>query len=82
MSSYDSSHSKVAVSPAVTVTSVRGRINPMDRAEQEEDGSSENFGAQVVQDSQRPPTLDKTEASKINLELIGSTFTDSQPVKT
>lgn len=37
MSSYDSSHSKVAVSPAVTVTSFRGRISPMDRAEQEED---------------------------------------------
>lgn len=37
MSSYDSSHSKVAVSPAVTVTSVRGCISPMDRAAQEED---------------------------------------------
>ena len=38
MPSYDSSHSKVAVSPAVTVTSFRGRIRPMDRAgEKEED---------------------------------------------
>lgn len=36
MPSYDSSHSKVAVSPAVTVTSFRGRSSPMERAEEEE----------------------------------------------
>lgn len=37
MPSYDSSHSKVAVSPAVTVTSFRGCSSPMDRAEEEEE---------------------------------------------
>lgn len=47
MPSYDSSHSKVAVSPAVTVTSVRGRISPMDRAEEEEDEDMVNRGTSM-----------------------------------
>lgn len=42
MPSYDSSHSKMAVSPAVTVTSFRGWTSVMDRAEGKDMVSSFN----------------------------------------